>query len=555
MSSKNLIRIGISQINPKLCDFETNTKKILDSIEKAKILKTELLIFSIGSLSGFPPKDLIFNKNFLAATQKSLKKIVTASQNISIVLNFIDFSNENFYNSAALIHDGKILGKAHQTKFPQNEFCCNFYFSEGKNSLVFSLKNRTFSLLFGAENPNSSRSDFLINIDASPYYFSKSEKFYETAKKFTKASKKNLIYANLVGLQDDLLFDGGSFFMNSSGKILASANKFEEEFLVCDFEGREEKKLKNKNVIFLDAKDFDKKPVFKNIALKKYNFVSETYAALLFSLKDYLSKTGFKKVVIGLSGGIDSALVAVLATEAVGKENVICISMPTVFSSTDTKNDAKKLAKNLGVKFYEIPIENLRTAYSKIFDEIFAGLAYDTTEESIQSRIRGNILMAISSKFRAVLLPTGNKSEIATGYCTLYGDTAGGFAVLKDVYKTTIFEICKFYNEKSKKKKIPDSIIFRPPTAELKANQKDEDLLPKYEILDKILRLYVEENKTASEIIRELKIGKETVLEIIRLTEKNEFKRRQSPFGPKLTKKAFGDRNMPINYSIVDGEK
>jgi NAD+ synthase (glutamine-hydrolysing) len=372
---------------------------------------------------------------------------------------------------------------------------------------------------------------------------------------YSKNTDATILYCNLVGGQDELVFDGNSFVMDKNGNILALADKFEEQILIFD-QPNESLKIK-KNIepkidVSLNIFCAQKQELVIS-QTPEYSQYAELYKALVLGTRDYVKKNGFQKVLIGLSGGIDSAIVAVIAVDALGKDNVICVSMPSVYSSNDTKKDAEVLAENLGLEFHTIPIENLRNSFNNLFEEIFKGLPKDTTEENIQARIRGNILMAMSNKFGALVLTTGNKSEIATGYCTLYGDMAGGFAVIKDVPKTMIFELSKYVNKIKNYELIPNSIISRPPTAELRENQKDEDSLPPYPVLDKILELYIEQDESLDNIVKKLGYEKSLVEKIIKLVDFNEYKRRQGAIGIKITPKAFGrDRRLPITNKFRD---
>ena len=439
------------------------------------------------------------------------------------------------------------------------------YFTAGTENLVCRIGNVDFSLSIcediWTDNTiceTTKSVDLIINLSASPYNLGKSHIRQSVVQNYSKNTDATVLYCNLVGGQDELIFDGNSFVMDKNGEILALAEKFEEQLLVFDYLG--EDKVIQKNSVILSKSEHKRDEIFYCSQDNKIGLgcdsifeENEVYKALVLGTRDYVRKNGFKKVLIGLSGGIDSALVAAIAVDALGKENVICVSMPTVYSSTETKNDAEVLAENLGVEFLTIPIENLRNNFNDLFGEIFKGLPKDTTEENIQARIRGNILMAMSNKLGALVLTTGNKSEIATGYCTLYGDMAGGFAVIKDVPKTMVFELSKYRNKLAGFELIPNSIISRPPTAELKENQKDEDSLPPYSVLDKILEMYIEHDESLENIVKKLGFEKSLVERVIKLVDLNEYKRRQSAVGIKITPKAFGrDRRLPITNKFRD---
>jgi len=377
----------------------------------------------------------------------------------------------------------------------------------------------------------------LINISSSPYYAGKGKERENLIIRQAKQNKIYVCYANLVGGQDELVFDGASMVVDPQGKIVAAGKQFEEDLVVADLDvGKKSSRL----------------PMNGPIA-KRLDPVEEIYQALVLGTRDYIQKNGFKKAVIGLSGGIDSSLTALIACDAIGKENVVGISMPSRFTSEGTRSDARVLAQNLGITFKEIPIGTVWQAYLETLKGEFAGCKSDITEENLQARIRGNILMAFSNKFGWLVLTTGNKSEIAVGYCTLYGDMAGGFAVIKDVPKTKVYDLVRFRNNLNSKNVIPESVFIRPPTAELRENQKDEDSLPPYDILDPILEQYVELDRDVTDTNHDLslknkgRIDVHLIEKVANMVDRTEYKRRQAPPGVKITPKAFGrDRRLPI---------
>ncbi|MEE9165639.1 MAG: NAD+ synthase, partial [Nitrospinota bacterium] len=393
----------------------------------------------------------------------------------------------------------------------------------------------------------------IFNISASPYHTDKGK---ERVKMFSERALKNnafIAYNNLVGGQDELVFDGHSLLMDKKGKLLAAGKQFEEDYILYDLNIKSNARSKNtgkkhySNVVFIRNMIKDKKYTSikkrKNIALKP---LEEIFKALVLGTRDYVRKSEFEKVVVGLSGGIDSSLTAVIAVEALGIQKVIGVTMPSPYTSKESLNDANILSRNLGIEILTLPIEKAMKAYKDILSEAFKGKKEDITEENIQARIRGNLLMALSNKFGWLVLTTGNKSEIGVGYCTLYGDTAGGFSVLKDVPKTMVYRLSHYINRTKGIKIIPDDVIKRPPSAELRPNQKDQDSLPPYDILDAILHAYVEEEKTLNQIVSK-KFEKNLTLKVLDLVDKSEYKRRQGPPGIKITPKAFGkDRRIPI---------
>jgi NAD+ synthase (glutamine-hydrolysing) len=365
----------------------------------------------------------------------------------------------------------------------------------------------------------------------------------KTIARIARLTKAHVGYVNLVGGQDELVFDGGSVVVDPSGKILARGAQFKEDLLVYDVPVTK-KRVAKAIVIKMDAPE--EKPALRKISLKPLPLIDEIYAATVLGTRDYIMKNGFKKVVIGLSGGIDSSLVAAIACEAVGRANVVGISMPTRYNAEDTKSDARRLAHNLGITFYEIPIEPVFESYLAVFKPYNQGIPFGLAEENLQARIRGNFLMAFSNKFGWLVLTTGNKSEMATGYCTLYGDMSGGYAVIKDIFKTRVYELSEYVNLKAGLNVIPRSVIKRAPSAELRFDQKDQDSLPPYPVLDDILVSYIEEHRSLDEIAGK-KISAETVRRVMDLVDKSEYKRRQAPPGVKITKRAFGkDWRLPL---------
>ncbi|MDP3787529.1 MAG: NAD+ synthase, partial [Candidatus Omnitrophota bacterium] len=400
----------------------------------------------------------------------------------------------------------------------------------------------------------------IINISSSPYYAQKIKAREDMLAKRAKENSAFVFYCNSVGGQDALVFDGGSSAFDYQGRLLARGRQFEEDMVAVDVDIEKLKHRKRpaagRNACFCLPKSSmktihlrgvtGKENVFPGKIEKRLGYLDEIYTALIAGIRDYIRKNSFKKVVLGLSGGIDSALVAALAVDALGKENVVALTMPSMYSSSGTKQDAEKVARNLGIKLISVPINGVYKKYLDLLKPYFKGHKPGTAEENIQARIRGNILMAFSNKFGWLVFTTGNKSEIGTGYCTLYGDMTGGFAVLKDVSKTLVYALSQHRNKKGGRLVIPESVFRRAPSAELRKNQKDQDILPPYPLLDKILDLYIEKDKSLGEIVRQ-KIDKHIVKKVILMVDGNEYKRRQAPIGIKITPKAFGkDRRMPI---------
>ncbi|MDR0676739.1 MAG: NAD+ synthase [Elusimicrobiota bacterium] len=604
--NKDFIRFAISQLNFCLGDFEYNKKKILESIEYAKSKAVDILIFSEYSISGILPKDLLFRKKFLEKNKKTLMDIVENVFGINVIIGGIDFDffdetkknlqsqqkcsqNNKIYNTLFVISDKKIIAK-YNKKFLQNygNFDENKYFEigNGEKNLIcqINLDNNYSNCLLSIDGDflhfdekKLNDIDFIINLSAEPYYIGSFDAKKENFENFLKSKKVDIkiIHSNFLGGQDTLIFGGGSFVIDTTGQLIMSAKKFDEDFVIFDsFVKKNKIKLeknnkldiceilaKNENNIIEIETETVNTPHLKTSICDNESKNQEIYNALVFCLKDYFYKNDFKKAIIGLSGGIDSALVATISVDAIGKENVYCINMPSIYSTQGTKNDAKVLAKNLGVNFFEVPIEDLKNNYIKLFETNPAfkkeNDKNDLAIENIQARIRGNILMSISNRNGGVVLSTGNKSEVATGYCTLYGDTVGSFCILQDVYKTKVFELAKFRNELARFELIPKSIINRKPSAELYENQTDQDCLPEYEILDKILELYIENNETLENIIVSIRQitnsekMEKIVEKVINLVKISEHKRSQAHIGLKITKKSFGtDRLVPVYHKF-----
>lgn len=568
------LRIGLCQINTTVGDIEGNSKKILSYIAQGRKKGADLLVFPEMAITGYPPEDLLLMPKFLEANLRALKHIAKATSSITVIVGFVD-KKEDIFNAAALLHDGKIVDAYHKTFLPNyGVFDENRYFQGGTENFIFTLKStpigpsicedlwypgdpiRTQALYGGAE--------LIINISASPFHAGKSalrEKMIST-----RASDNAAIVAfcNLVGGQDELVFDGGSLIFDQQGELVVRGKQFEEDLVIedLDMEAVFRMRLHDPRIRRERLTEEDKglrkitlpnrsHQVKKRSPIPKRNFkpldkISEIYSALVLGTGDYVRKNGFKTVLLGLSGGIDSAMTATIAVDALGQKEVVGVAMPSPYTSKESLTDAKLLAKNLGIRFFVIPITEIFQAYLKTLSPSFNGLKPDVAEENIQARIRGNILMALSNKFGWLVLTTGNKSEVSVGYCTLYGDMAGGYAVLKDVTKTLVYELAKMKNKKEGTSVLPNNILIKAPTAELRRNQKDEDSLPPYSTLDPILQAYVEEDKGLEDIA---KMGfKETLVkEVIQMVDRNEYKRRQSPPGVKITHRALGkDRRLPV---------
>ncbi|MDD5687429.1 MAG: NAD+ synthase [Elusimicrobia bacterium] len=552
---ENNLRLACVQLNCIVGDLEGNCKKIIGYIQKAKESGVDIISFPELAITGYPPEDLLFNPKFIKDNLKKLKEISKSTNNIVALVGFVDRRVKDIYNAGAVIHNSEIKGIYHKMFLPNyGVFDEERYFISGNEPLVFKFNKLVFGVnicedIWHIDEPTKSQvlsgAGLVLNINASPYNMGKLREREKIIQKQAKDNHVWIAYTNLVGGQDELIFDGQSMIVDNNGKIIAKAEAFKEDMLIVDLNILPCKNIPSKSVIVVTDKLLHKnKPSLLKRETKPLEPVAEVYQALVLGLKDYVSKNGFQKVVIGLSGGIDSSLVASLAVDALGKDDVVGIFMPSRYSSQESKIDAEQLAQNLDIKLIKISIEQIYKIYLNIFKPHFSGLGKNITEENLQARIRGNILMAFSNKCDWLVLTTGNKSEMSVGYATLYGDMAGGFAVIKDVPKTLVYKLVQYRN--SLGLVIPERVLIKEPTAELRPNQKDTDTLPPYNTLDTILKAYIEEDKDLDEIIS-LGFDKDIVFKVLTMVNKSEYKRRQSPPGIKITPKAFGkDRRIPI---------
>ncbi|ODN30984.1 NAD+ synthase [Fervidobacterium thailandense] len=575
------IRIALAQINTTVGDIHGNERKIIDYIQRARELGADVVAFPELAITGYPPEDLLLKSYFVQRNLESLERISKhADKDIVAIVGFVDF-DDDLYNAAAVLHNGRIVATYRKNYLPNyGVFDEKRYFQVGQECLVLQIRNVNVGITIcediwypgGPARLESLIGDahVLINLSASPYYMGKPAWREKMLAVRANDNQCAIAYVNAIGGQDELVFDGCSLVIDEKGEILARAKQYEEDLLVADVDvekiartrlhdnRRRQDKLnvpetELRKVRIAKVEDFPTKP-HHGVHTPSTSFkiepllpeVAEVYWALVLATRDYIRKNGMNKAVIGLSGGMDSSLVACIAVDALGPENVIGVSMPGPFSSEHSKEDAKLLAENLGIKFLTIPITDAYETYLKLLKPVFGDLPFDITEENLQARIRGTILMALSNKFGWLVLTTGNKSEVATGYSTLYGDTAGGYAVIKDVYKTFVYKLGRYVNEKAGREIIPERVFIKPPSAELRENQTDQDKLPPYEVLDEILKLYIEEEMSIDEIVAH-GFDEETVKKVARMVHANEYKRRQMPPGPKVSVRAFGkDRRVPM---------
>ncbi|MFA4905231.1 MAG: NAD+ synthase [Candidatus Margulisiibacteriota bacterium] len=519
------MKLALAQINPTVGDISGNTRKILDFISRAREQEADLIVFPELAVTGYPPEDLLLKPQFISDNLSALKQIIKFSKGIAVYLGFVDRDKKGIYNAGAFIENGRLKKVYRKINLPNYAvFDEKRYFLPGdKPAVVNKIGLGICEDIWVVDGPYLREvklgAKLILNINASPYHEGKIKDRQKMLGKRARQSKTPVVYVNMVGGQDELVFDGGSMVFDKQGRLLAAARQYEEELLVCSL---------------------DQAP----IAAAWLEESAEVYEALKLCVKDYVNKNGFRDVCIGVSGGIDSALTMSVAADALGKGRVHAVFMPSKFSSELSRQDARQVAKNLGVEFSEISIEKIFDEYLASLAPSFAGREADIAEENLQARIRGNTLMALSNKFGWLVLITGNKSETSTGYCTLYGDMAGGFNVLKDVPKLLVYRLANWRN--AEKAVIPESTIKRPPTAELKADQTDQDTLPPYEVLDPIMQAYVEENLGVKEIAAR-GYNEETVKKVVSLIDHSEYKRRQAPPGPRISPRAFGkDWRVPI---------
>ena len=551
-----MLRVALAQINTTVGDIAGNQQKVTEYIRKAKGYDADIVAFPELTICGYPPEDLLYKEYFVRDNIKAVQSLARNVKDITAIVGFVDMDKKKrLYNAAAIIAQGKIKCVYHKKDLPNyGVFDEKRYFDSGDTPLVCSLQGLTLGVNICEDMwvDNGMHqwqakvgADVIINISSSPYDLEKFEIRKKLLTRRAKDDKAYVCYVNLIGGQDELVFDGASLVVNPQGKIVASGKQFEEDLVVADIDVAKPKSRKTKNIVSLIADKKSTKKILELHLSSPLSQINRIFQALVLGTRDYVMKNGFQKVVIGLSGGIDSALVAALAVEALGREQVIGISMPSRFSSEGTQSDARNLAKNLGIRFIEISIEDIFGKYLDTLSREFAGQPFNLAEENLQARIRGTILMAFSNKFGWLVLTTGNKSEIAVGYCTLYGDMSGGFAVIKDVPKTKVYELAEFFNAR-KGEIIPRSIFERAPTAELRENQRDDDSLPPYAVLDPLLKSYVEEHESLASLAKR-NPNKELIRNVMRMVDRSEYKRRQAPPGIKITPRAFGkDWRLPI---------
>lgn len=540
-----MLRIAIAQTNLLVGDIEGNATLVIQQAQKAKsTLNADLIVFPELTITGYPPEDLLLRKELYPRVEQALDKIKASTTGIDVILGYPEKTLDGCYNSAALIRNGEVFGRYHKQKLPNySVFDEKRYFKPGTTPCIVTVRDIPIALSICEDlwHPEpmqayaAAGAKLAISLNASPFHMDQANHRRNKLIQRVKEARIPIVYVNQVGGQDELVFDGGSLAMDQNGEVLVHAGYFEEKLLPVDFETIPTLALQQGN------------PPPHHSEEKKL------YDALVLGVRDYIEKNNFPGVVIGLSGGIDSALTLAIAVDAIGKDRVEAIMMPSQYTSEMSSEDAKTQAESLGINYRVLPIEPLFQEFLATLADEFAGLPADITEENIQARCRGMLLMAISNKKHLMVLSTSNKSETAMGYSTLYGDMVGGFAVLKDVSKTWVYRLANHRNTISPV--IPQRAITRPPSAELTHNQMDQDVLPPYEVLDEILERYIEQDQSTQEII-EAGFDKETVELVVQQITRNEYKRRQAPPGVRTTRLAFGrDRRYPITSGFYPGIK
>ncbi len=570
--SPKVVRLALAQVNAVVGDLPGNATKVIDAIERARSQGAELVAFPELVLTGYPPEDLLLRPEFIDQNQAALEEVARATRGITAIVGFAQRAGD-VYNAAAIAHDGRIAAVYQKSHLPNyGVFDEVRYFRPGRETFLCARGPLRFAVnvcedIWTPSGPSAlslyADSDLVINLSASPFSAGKWKDRDRMLGTRASDGVAYVAFVNTVGGQDELVFDGNSRVFGPKGEQLAAAKPFEEDLLLVDLDldrsfgarlkdprsraaATAEERETSLRVVTLSDVPTPAKPALPKRPAKTLDGSAEVYEALVLGTRDYVRKNGFERAVLGLSGGIDSALTASIAVDALGPKHVTGVFLPSPYTSRESAEDAERLAKNLGMEFLTLPIGAEMESYRETLGPIFAGRAADTTEENLQSRIRGNLLMALSNKFGWLVLTTGNKSEYSCGYATLYGDMAGGFAVLKDVFKTLVYELARHRNERAAAPWIPDRTIVREPTAELKPDQRDTDSLPPYEVLDPILRAYVEEDWDIDRIVS---AGYEPTLvrRVLAMVDRAEYKRRQAPPGIRITARGLGkDRRLPI---------
>ncbi len=586
-----VFRIAMVQMNPTVGDIDGNVRRIVGWINEAKKARPDLVVFPELAVTGYPPEDLLLKPRFLERNRKGLEEVVARSRGVALVVGYVGqrpvseyrpkepmalpAGRSELYNAAAVISDRRLVTTYCKLYLPNyGVFDESRYFYPGHRVPVLLLNGTVLGVnicedIWLPEGPTRKQAaagaEIIVNINASPFHVGKGR--YREQMLATRARENGVIvtYTNMVGGQDELVFDGNSVIVDQTGEVILRGKAFEEDLIVADLDvtavgrsslahGRRKwsgaKTGRTERVVISEMPAHRKRPRLVPATTDLLGRLEEVYGALVLGVHDYVNKNRFRRGIIGLSGGVDSSLTAAIAVDALGATNVLGVLMPSPYTSRESREDATELGRRLGIETCTIPITRIFKAYLQSLAPSFRGRRPDATEENIQARVRGNLLMALSNKLGYLVLTTGNKSEMSVGYATLYGDMAGGFAVIKDVPKTMVYELARLRNRRETNPVIPKRVLDRAPSAELRANQKDEDSLPPYAILDPILQAYIEEDRSLDEIVH-LGFDRETVARVITMVDQSEYKRRQAPIGIKITHRAFGrDRRMPVTNAF-----
>ena len=560
------LRLALAQLNVTVGSLEHNRSLIGEAIRRAQAWFADVVVFPELAIPGYPPEDLLLKPQFIEANRQALLRLAPLTRGLVALVGFVGHHpHGGLSNAAAVLANGRLVATYHKQCLPNyGVFDEQRYFTAGRQTLVLSMAGIRVGITicedlwepWPSQHAAACGAYLLVNLSASPYHTGKLQERERLFAARARANHLAIAYCNLVGGQDELVFDGASFVLDARGRRLIQGAQFRGDLLLVDVPvppgrrrminrtGRAERILAQRVTIPHRLKD---RPSLPRAVRPRLSEIEEVFEALTLGLRDYVRKNDFSTVVLGLSGGVDSALTACLAVDALGPTQVVGIVMPSRFSSSQTQEDAKRIGKALGMTVHELSIEPLFRAYLDTLQGLFGDRPVDIAEQNLQARIRGTLLMALSNKFGWLVLTTGNKSEMATGYTTLYGDMAGGLAVIKDVPKTLVYRLARFRNQRGPGSPIPQSVLERAPTAELAPNQTDQDTLPAYDVLDRLLKAYVEQDRSLQEILSRHRVDPDTVRKVLRMVDRSEYKRRQGPPGIKITPKAFGrDRRMPM---------
>lgn len=557
-----MVNVALAQINTTVGDIDGNSARIADAIETARAMGAQIVALPELAVSGYPPEDLVFKPSFIRANRRALEEVASKTGDLLAVIGFVDAGHERLYNAAAICHGGDIVAVYRKHLLPNyGVFDEHRYFEPGRGHTLIETPDGVIGVcvcedIWSERGPAVSQADagaqVMININASPFHKNKLVEREEMLGRRAQRARASIVYVNSVGGQDELVFDGGSLVIAPDGAVVTRLPQFDERVDVAAVPLGEVRSTRHPSYRRIKLELRKTKAAAIPRSSDRPSPEHEIYEALRLALHDYVRKNKFERVVVGLSGGIDSSLTATIAADALGPDAVLAVAMPSEYSSEHSIQDAKGLAANLGIELREIPIAQTLRVYESALQGAFGKAEPGLAEENLQARIRGNLLMAISNRYGHLVLATGNKSEMACGYATLYGDMAGGFALLKDVFKTEVYALARYRNTLSEV--IPENALVKPPSAELRPDQKDSDSLPPYDELDPILEAYIEKVASFSELV-EMGFEKDMVKKVITLVDRAEYKRRQAPPGPKVTIKAFGrDRRLPITNAWTDTE-